>query len=116
MAPAPGPQRALLVLGAALLALGAWTAGPSARRSPELAVPDEPALVLRIDLNRSSVADLETLPGVGAVLAARIAARREAHGPLRSVDDLRQVPGITEKLVETLRPLVTVAPVPEPVR
>jgi competence protein ComEA len=101
-------QRVLIVLAAGLLALGAVLGGKSARRPIALSVPDDPKLDVRLDLNSATPADLETLPGVGAALAGRIDAYRAAHGPFRSVDDLRQVPGFGVKLVAALRPLVTV--------
>ncbi len=47
-----------------------------------------------IDLNRATVAELETLPGVGPVLAQRIVDYRTTHGRFTSVDELREVSGI----------------------
>ena len=47
-----------------------------------------------MDLNSASAAELEELPGVGPVLAARIVAYRDESGPFRSVDQLIEVPGI----------------------
>lgn len=73
-----------------------------------VAVPDDPSIEVRLDLNSATPADLETLPGVGAALAGKIVAYRFTHGPFRSVAELGQVPGCGEKLVTTLRPLVTV--------
>lgn len=99
-------QRVLIVLAAALLALSAVLYGKAARRPTFVSVPDDPSLEVRLDLNSATPADLETLPGVGTALAARIDAYRSAHGAFRSVDDLRHVPGFGQKLVETLRPLV----------
>jgi competence protein ComEA len=61
-----------------------------------------------IDLNTATVEQLDTLPGVGEVTANRIIAYRTAH-PFRTVDDLRQVPGIGDARFETLKDLVTVA-------
>jgi competence protein ComEA len=101
-------QRVLIVLAAGLLALGAVLGGKAARRPTAVVVPDDPGLDVRLDLNSASPADLETLPGVGAALAGRIDAYRSEHGPFKSVDELRQVPGFGEKLVAALRPLVTV--------
>jgi competence protein ComEA len=63
-----------------------------------------------IDLNGASQAELEDLPGVGATLAGRILARREEQGPYGSVEDLREVSGIGEKLFTQIAPLVTVGP------
>jgi competence protein ComEA len=61
-----------------------------------------------IDLNSATSADLDTLPGVGPVLASRILAWREAHGPFATVDQLAEVPGIGERTLERLAPLVRV--------
>jgi competence protein ComEA len=56
-----------------------------------------------IDLNQSAASDLETLPGVGPVLAGRIVAYRESNGPYRSVEDLLDVPGIGEAKLAQMR-------------
>lgn len=63
-----------------------------------------------VELNRATVEELMELPGIGPVLAERIVAFREQHGPFTSVEDLLQVPGIGEATLEALRPLVTVEP------
>ncbi len=57
----------------------------------------------KIRINSASVAELEQLPGVGPVLAARIAAYREENGPFTAVEDLLDVSGIGEGKLETLR-------------
>lgn len=62
----------------------------------------------RLDLNRASEVDLEELPGVGKVLAERIVAYRDEHGPFASVEALREVAGVGAKLFEQLSPLVKV--------
>lgn len=59
-----------------------------------------------VSINRASARELEALPGIGPVLASRIVAYRNAHGPFRSVDDLINVSGIGPKLLEQLRPHV----------
>ena len=64
----------------------------------------------RININTASAAELDLLPGVGEVTAARIIAFREENGPFRSVDDLVLVEGISAKTVGGLRDLVTTAP------
>ena len=62
-----------------------------------------------IDLNRSGASDLESLPGVGPVLAGRIVAYRELNGPFRTVEDLLDVPGIGEAKLAQMRDAI-VAP------
>jgi competence protein ComEA len=67
-------------------------------------------LGLPIDLNRSSAADLEALPGIGPALARRIVAYREAHGPFKKVDDLEEkVSGFGQKKVENLKAFLIVS-------
>ena len=61
-----------------------------------------------VDLNSATVADLDALPGVGPVTAARILEWRAAHGRFASVDQLREVSGIGARTFERLRPHVRV--------
>jgi competence protein ComEA len=61
-----------------------------------------------ININTASAAELDALPGIGAVLAQRIIDDRQANGPYASVDDLERVRGIGPALLASLRPLVTV--------
>ncbi|MEA3510598.1 MAG: helix-hairpin-helix domain-containing protein, partial [Actinomycetota bacterium] len=56
-----------------------------------------------IDLNRSTAAELEELPGVGPVLAARIVDFRESNGPFVDVEDLLDVGGIGEAKLAAMR-------------
>ncbi len=48
----------------------------------------------RVDLNRASLAELETLPGIGPSRAQAILAYRDRHGPFRDVAELVRVPGV----------------------
>lgn len=61
-----------------------------------------------VNINTASAADLDALPGIGPALASRIVAYREAHGPFRSVDGLAAVAGISLKMVDAIRSLITV--------
>ena len=59
-----------------------------------------------VSLNTADLATLDTLPGVGPVLAQRILDWRTAHGRFTSVDELGEVSGIGDKLMARLRPRV----------
>ncbi|SER78321.1 competence protein ComEA [Streptomyces sp. yr375] len=59
-----------------------------------------------VSLNTATVDQLDTLPGVGPVLAQHIVDYRAQHGGFRSVDELREVNGIGERRFADLRNLV----------
>ena len=61
-----------------------------------------------VDLNRAGHEDLMSIPGVGEVLALRIVAHREAHGPFMTLEDLLDVPGIGEGRLAAVRDYVEV--------
>ena len=61
-----------------------------------------------IDLNTADLYDLQRLPGIGEKRAQAIVAYREAHGPFQSVEDLTQVSGIGQGILDGLREDVTV--------
>lgn len=65
-----------------------------------------------VDLNRAGPAELEALPGIGPVLARRICEQRTREGPFRSLEELRAVRGVGPRLLERLRGLVAVGPLP----
>jgi competence protein ComEA len=61
-----------------------------------------------VNLNSADQATLETLPGVGPVLAQRILEWRSEHKRFTSVEELREVSGIGDKVFASLQPKVTV--------
>jgi competence protein ComEA len=104
---ARGRGRAAPLVAAAALALVLWSAAAArAARSGCVAEDDVALGATRVDLNSAPEEELEALPGVGPVLARRIVEAREEGGPFASAGELLLVEGITETLVERLRPLV----------
>jgi competence protein ComEA len=85
--------------------VGSQPVGASSGVPATSASPGVPALV---NLNTASPEELETLPGIGEVLAGAIVAYRDEHGPFTSVDQLIDVSGIGEVTLEEVRELVTV--------
>ena len=62
-----------------------------------------------INLNTATVAQLETLPGVGKATAERILEYRQKNGGFKKVEDLMNVRGIGEKSFLKMKPLIMVA-------
>jgi competence protein ComEA len=60
-----------------------------------------------INLNTASLADLDSLPRIGAATAAAIVEWRDHNGGFKSVDDLLMVKGIGQATLEALRGYVT---------
>lgn len=61
-----------------------------------------------IDLNAADASALDSLPGVGPVLAQRILDWRAQHGRFSSVDELGEVTGIGDKILSQISPKVRV--------
>jgi competence protein ComEA len=60
-----------------------------------------------ISINSAPVSELEDLPGVGPVIAARIVSYREANGPFTSIDGLGEVSGIGDSIMGSVRDIAT---------
>jgi len=61
-----------------------------------------------ISLNTATLAQLDTLPGVGPVTAKKILDWRDAHGRFSSVGELQEVDGIGPKIYAEIEPHVRV--------
>lgn len=57
------------------------------------------------DINSADQEELISLPGIGEVLAERILQYRAAHGSFQNWEEFRNIQGVGERLVETLRPV-----------
>lgn len=103
---------AIAAAGGALPAadLGALNLAAVVRESEHIMIPESGSETRTgsgrdrgIDLNLATAQELESLPGVGPVLAARIVDDRETHGLFEAVEDLLDVPGIGEAKLAMMR-------------
>ena len=62
-----------------------------------------------VNLNSASVAQLQTLPGIGASTAQRIVEYRQKNGAFKKIEELMNVKGIGEKSFLKLKPLISVS-------
>lgn len=63
----------------------------------------------KIDINSASKNQLEQLPGIGPKIAERISTYRKDNGPFKTIDDLLKVKGIGPKMLEKMRPLISLS-------
>ncbi|MDN0201005.1 ComEA family DNA-binding protein [Streptomyces sp. S.PNR 29] len=93
-----------VIVGAPAVGTGTVPGGAAAGGTTGAVAGAAPAAP--VSLNTATVEQLDTLPGVGPVLAQHILDYRARHGGFRSVDELREVNGIGERRFADLRNLV----------
>lgn len=108
LAPFPSPTRfllSLLYICAALFTLNSCARWP-ARSKPaiqSIARRNGETISERLNLNTATSAEFERLPGIGAVLAARIIEHRARYGRFRRAEHLMMVRGVSETRFRALR-------------
>ena len=98
-------ERALVLLSLAaaiVCAVLAFRFAVPLKGTEEQSLPDGQTLsaYTRVDLNTADAETLQTLPGIGPAKAAAIIAYREEHGPFAALQDVANVPGISEQMTE----------------
>ena len=76
-----------------------------------LAVTAAPAVMAvdgKININAASVDELTQLQKIGPKTAERIVAYRQAHGPFKTIDDLKNVKGVGDKILELNKERITI--------
>lgn len=62
----------------------------------------------KIDINSASAEELTQLNKVGPKIAERIVSYRNANGPFKTIDDLRNVKGVGDKILELNRDRISI--------
>lgn len=88
------------LLGSSLFGLSErLQAAPSSERAREEVL---------VDINKASTNELESIRGIGPLLAERIVKDREANGRFERLEDLIRVPGIGQAKFERIKSQITV--------
>jgi competence protein ComEA len=64
----------------------------------------------KLDINRATAAELDSLKGIGPSKAQAIIEEREKNGKFTTIDDLLRVKGIGEKLLSGIRESIVASP------
>ena len=102
-----------MLLFALLLVCAALAVGAKLHAAPKVQsvypvhhIPADIILDDRMDINTASAQDLESLPGIGSVLAERIIAYREANGAFDDIEDILLVDGVGERLLDDIGDMI----------
>jgi len=63
-----------------------------------------------ININTATLEELDTLSGIGPVIAQAIIDYRQANGPFTSIEQIKDVRGIGDALFEKIKDRITVGP------
>ena len=72
-------------------------------------VTDESAVKINIiNINTAGSEELQTLPGIGEVIAGRIIEYRDNHGGFLNIEEIMEVSGIGEKMFENIKDYICI--------
>jgi competence protein ComEA len=64
----------------------------------------------RVNINTATVAELDTLPGIGPTTAQSIVDYRLQNGPFQAIQDIQNVPGIGPATYDGIKDYITLGP------
>ena len=96
--------RSVLVLAAALVLFGAWTAEAQRATKPPVAASTEV-----INLNNATATQIASLPGIGLKTAELVVEYRQKNGPFKKIEEIMNVRGVGEKSFLRIKDRLTVA-------
>lgn len=89
------------------LVMGSSVVLPLGRLEAAPAPSEKEAKTVQVSINKADSAELETVKGIGPMLAQRIIDYRQANGRFENLEDLVNVPGIGPSKFEKIRSQIT---------
>ena len=71
--------------------------------------PNSSSQLGKVNLNLATSSQLDQLPGIGPVIAARILQHRDENGPFRQISDIQQVAGIGDVIYSKIKDQISVS-------
>lgn len=108
----PGERRFLALAAAAavcIVSLAFWYAVPPSPTQASSAAVKPLRESFRVDLNTAGVDAMTTLPGLGEKKARAVLEYRLAYGRFQSLDEVVQVPGVTQDMIDEWQGLAYVS-------
>lgn len=99
---------ALSATFACLVITGPVTAANAPQAAPAGTVSADTAAGPKVNINSADVETLCTLKGIGPSLALRIKEFREQHGPFKTPEEITQVRGVGETILEWNKNLIDI--------
>ncbi len=62
----------------------------------------------KVNINRASLEELQTLPSIGAVRAQRIVEHRDKHGPFTAIEEIMDISGIGTGIFNQIKERITI--------
>jgi len=62
----------------------------------------------KVDINKASALEIATIPGLGARKSEAIVEYRKVHGPFKTVEELKNVSGIGDRLLQRIRAYIKI--------
>ena len=62
----------------------------------------------KININKATQAELETIPGIGPSTALKIVTYRNENGKFKSIEDVKNVSGIGDSKYEKMKDYITI--------
>jgi competence protein ComEA len=85
------------------------TNAPPAVSDGNPALPGDAQPAARLNINAATAEQLDSLPGIGPVLAQRIVDYRTAHGPFATIEQITQVAGIGDAILDKIKDRISVS-------